>query len=232
VVAVEEPNVNPPKKESLPPEKRVPPPPEKPKPVPQPERETKVSAPPQKPKVVEEEKRKAQPEEKPEPAIKPEKEPPLPKKEAFGKPLEERPLSPFTDLLSHGHQLIHENRQVRLLDQISRLTAEERQNINIRVLECFAYLKKIVLDKDRNSKQPWGQLYKSIENSKDPSATPLLMKIARDQEEYTRLYAVTLLGSIGDRRALNDLQQLANTDPNRKIRNGASRAIALIQKRG
>jgi HEAT repeat protein len=90
----------------------------------------------------------------------------------------------------------------------------------------------MVLDRDKSSKQPWGQLYKSIENSGDRSATPLLINIAKDQDEYTRLYAVALLASVGDQRALNDLQQIANTDPNRKIRNSAARAIALIQKRG
>jgi HEAT repeat protein len=132
--------------------------------------------------------------------------------------------------LGHGPQLLQENKQLRILEQINKLTGEERQNINIKILESFAHLKRYVLDKDKSSKQPWGQLYKSIENSKDRSATPMLLKIARDQEEYTRLYAVTLLGSIGDQRALNDLQQIANTDPNRKIRSGAAKAVAIIQK--
>jgi hypothetical protein len=58
------------------------------------------------------------------------------------------------------------------------------------------------------------------------------IKITRDPEEYTRLYAVTLLGSIGDHRALENLQQIANTDPNRKIRRSAAKSVALIQKRG
>ena len=186
----------------------------------------------EKPKPVEEEKRKGQTAERLEPETIPEKEAPVPKKEASVKAVEPRASSPFAELLSHGPQLLHENKHLRVLEQVQKLSGEERQNINIRILECFAHLKKIVLDKDKNSKQPWGQLYKSIENSRDQSATPLLIKIARDQEEYTRLYAITLLGNIGDQRAVNDLQQIANTDPNRKIRSGAAKAIALIQRRG
>jgi HEAT repeat protein len=102
----------------------------------------------------------------------------------------------------------------------------------VKVLECFAHLKKYVVDKDRNSKQLWSQLYEFLEKSNNRNATPLLIRITRDPEEYTRLYAVTLLGSIGDHRALESLQQIATTDPNRKIRKSAAKSIALIQKRG
>ena len=69
-------------------------------------------------------------------------------------------------------------------------------------------------------------------NLKDREATPMLLKIVKDQDDYTRLYAVLLLGNIGDQRALDDLKQIANTDPNRKIRKSAAWAIAVIQKRG
>jgi hypothetical protein len=207
-------------------EERLSPPPQKPK------EETRAATLIEKPKAVEEERKNAQPVQKSEPLAKAEKEPPVPKKEASLKGVEQKIPSPLADLLSHGPQLLHENKHLRVLEQVQKLSGEERQNINIRILECFAHLKKMVLDKDKSSKQPWGQLYKSIENSRDQSTTPLLVKITKDQDEYTRLYAVTLLGSIGDQRALNDLQQIANTDPNRKIRGSAARAIALIQKRG
>ena len=212
------------------PEANPSPPPEKPKPLPPPEKETRPSPPVEKPKAVEEEKRKAPPVEKPEPVVKAAEEAPVPRKEASAKGIETRPSIVMADVLNQGPHLLQENKQLKLLELINRLPGEERQNINIRILESFAHLKRFVLDKDKSSKQPWGQLYKSIENSKDRSATPMLLKIARDQEEYTRLYAVTLLGSIGDQRALNDLQQIATTDPNRKIRSGAAKAVAIIQK--
>jgi HEAT repeat protein len=96
----------------------------------------------------------------------------------------------------------------------------------------FPHLKRVVVDRDKQSKPLWGQLYEFLEKSNNRTATPLLVKIIRDPEEYTRLYAVILLGSIGDHRAIGDLQQIANSDPNRKIRRSAAKAVVLIQKRG
>jgi len=136
------------------------------------------------------------------------------------------------DLISQGTQLLTENRQLRILEQVQKLTPEERQTINVKVLECFAHLKRIVVDKDKHSKPFWNQLYESLEKSNNRNATPLLIKITKDPEVYTRLYAVTLLGNIGDKRAIGDLQQIANSDPNRKIRRSAAKSVALIQKRG
>jgi len=201
--------------------------PERPKPVHQVEAEVKPSpsAPVEKPKAIEEERRKVQPIEKSEPVAKTEKEASL-------KGPEQRPSSPLADLMNQGPQLLIENRQLKLLEQINSLTLEERQNINVKVLECFAHLKRYVVDKDRNSKQPWGQLYEFLEKSNNRNATPVLIKITRDPEEYTRLYAVTLLGNMGDYRAIESLQQIANNDPNRKIRRSAAKSVALIQKRG
>ena len=152
--------------------------------------------------------------------------------EASLKEPEQRPPSLMGGLISQGPQLLSENRHLRILEQVEKLTPEERQNINIKVLECFAHLKRIVVDRDKHSKPFWIQLYGFLEKSNNRNATPLLIKITKDPEEYTRLYAVILLGSIGDQRAIADLQQIANSDPNRKIRRSAARSVALIQKRG
>lgn len=202
-------------------------PPERPKPVHQPEAEVKPSipAPVERQKAAEEERRKAQPLERPEPAAKAEKEASL-------KVPEQRPFSLLSDLLSQGPQLLIENRQLKVLEQVQKLTPEERQNINVKVLECFAYLKRFIVDRDKRSKPLWGQLYQFLEKSNNPNATPMLVRITKDPEEYTRFYAVTLLGSIGDHRAIGDLKQIANSDPSRKIRRSAARSVALILKRG
>jgi len=201
-----------------PPEEKPTLPPERPKPVYQPESEVKPPppAPVERPKV---------PVERPEPVAKAEKEASL-------KGPEQRPPSLLGDLISQGPQLLSENRQVRILEQVQKLTPEERQNINVKVLECFSHLKRVVVDKDKQSKPSWNQLYESLEKSNNRNATPLLVKITKDPEEYTRLYAVTLLGSIGDHRAIGDLQQIASSDPNRKIRRSAAKAVVLIQRRG
>ncbi len=145
---------------------------------------------------------------------------------------EKRESTSFSYVVDQGPALIKENKYLKLLEDINQLSGNERQNINIRILESFAYLKKWVLLKDKNSKTLWTNLYNTLEHSGDRSATPILMKIAKDPEEWTRLYAVNLLGSIGDRRALNDLQEIVSKDTNRRIRRNASDAISLIQKRG
>ena len=219
-------------KPSLPARKPFPPakkpiPQERPKPVYQAEAEVKPSppAPVERPRPIEEERRKTQPLERPESVAKTEKEASL-------KAPEQRPPSLLGDLISQGSQLLSENRHLRVLEQVLKLTPEERQNINVKVLECFAHLKKYVVDKDKQSKPLWSQLYEFLEKSNNRNATPLLVKITKDPEEYTRLYAVILLGSIGDHRAIGDLQQIANSDPNRKIRRSAAKSVALIQKRG
>jgi serine/threonine protein kinase len=186
-------------------------PPERPKPVYEPVTEVKPSPP--------------APVDRPEPVAKAEKEASL-------KGPEQRPPSLVGDLISQGPQLLIENRQLRILEQVQKLTSEERQNINIKVLECFAHLKRLVVDKDKRSKPLWGQLYESLEKSNNRDATPLLVRITNDPDEYTRFYAVTLLGSIGDRRAIGHLQQIASSDPNRKIRRSAAKSIVLIQRRG
>jgi hypothetical protein len=228
----EEKPVLPMEKPSLPARKPFPPakkpiPQERPKPVYQAEAEVKPSPPTpvERPKPIEEERRKAQPVESPESVAKTEKEASL-------KAPEQRPSSLLGDLISQGPQLLIENRQLRILEQVQKLTPEERQNINAKVLECFAHLKRVVVDKDKQSKPFWNQLYEFLEKSNNRNATPLLVRITKDPEEYTRLYAVTLLGSIGDHRAIGDLQQIANSDPNRKVRRSAAKSVALIQKRG
>ncbi len=165
--------------------------------------------------------------QKPSPPSVPDKET---RKEA-GLPQKKESTS-FSTLVDQGPTLIKENKYLKLLEDIHQLSGNERQNINIRILESFIYLKKWVLLKDKNSKALWNNLYNTIEHSGDRSATPILLKIAKDPEEWTRLYAVNLLGSIGDRRALNDLRDIASKDPNRRIRRNASNAISLIQRRG
>ena len=207
--------------------------------------ETTVEQPEEKPKTPE--KKLSPPETKPSPPSKEVKSSPSPKetspreetktarlpdKETESKISEKREPVPLSSLADEGPALLRENKYKKLIEDINKLSTVERQSTNIKVLECFAHLKNWILLKDKNSKATWGNLYKLLEHSGDRTATPLLTKIIKDPEDWTRLYAVTLLGSIGDRRALNDLQGIAANDPNRKIRGSASKAISLIEKKG
>jgi len=144
---------------------------------------------------------------------------------------EEREASSFSYLVNQGPTLLRENKYLKLLEDINLLSNKERQDTRIKVLESFAHLKKWVLLKDKNSKILWANLYDALENSRDPSATPILLKIAKDKEEWTRLYAVKLLGDIGDRRALTNLKEIASKDTNWRIRRNAAKAISLIEKK-
>ena len=139
--------------------------------------------------------------------------------------------TPLPSLVDRGPTLLRENNQTKLIEDINKLSTAERQNTKIMILECFAHLKNWVLLKDKNSKATWGNLYKVLEHSGDRTATPLLIEIIKDSENWTRLYAVVLLGNIGDRRALEDLREIAANDPNRKIRRSASTAISQIEKK-
>ena len=212
--------------------------------APTPSAEVTVDQPKEKPKTPE--KKPSSPQTKPSPPSKEVKSSPSPKetspreetktarlpdKETESKISEKREPVPLPSLVDEGPALLRENKYKKLIEDINKLSTVERQSTNIKVLECFAHLKNWILLKDKNSKATWGNLYKLLEHSGDRTATPLLTKIIKDPEDWTRLYAVTLLGSIGDRRALNDLQGIAANDPNRKIRGSASKAISLIEKK-
>jgi serine/threonine protein kinase len=246
-----------PKKEAPPPEEKpspVPPkpsppqkqpPPEKPKTVRQ---EDKKPAPPDQKETPKKE--APPPEEKPSPAppkpSPPEKQPPpeKPKVALQGTPasLPDRDTDPqklkkpeppsVSSLISQGPKLLRDNDYQRLLEQIYKLPDKDRGNINIKILEGFAHLKKWAFQKDRNSKSSWTNLQNTIERSGDRSATPLLLGVAKDPDDWTRFYAVSFLGRLGDNRALADLGTISNSDSNRRIRKEAQKAIKQIQGKG
>jgi len=153
----------------------------------------------------------------------------LPDKETG--PINREPVL-LSSLVDRGPSLLRENNHAKLIEDINKLSSVERQNTKIMILECFAHLKNWISLKDNHSKATWGNLYKVLQNSEDRTTTPLLIQIIKDPEVWTRLYAVGLLGHIGDRRALGDLREIASNDSNSKIRKSASKAILLIEKRG
>ncbi len=152
----------------------------------------------------------------------------LPDKETESR---KRELVSQPSLVERGPTLLRENNQTKLIEDINRLSTAERRGTKIMILECFAHLKNWILLKDKNSKTTWGNLYKVLQHSEDRTATPLLIQIIKDPDVWTRLYGVALLGDIGDRRALDDLREIAENDSNSKVRKSASRAILLIEKK-
>jgi serine/threonine protein kinase len=204
--------------------------------------ETKPSS-PSKEKPRTPEKKPSPPEVKPSPAPKevepsPSPKETLPREETKTARLPDKetesinrePL-PSSSLVDRGPTLLRQNKYTELIKDINKLTPVERQSTNIKVLECFAHLKNWILMKDNNSKAIWGSLYKVLQHSEDRTPTPLLIQIIKDPEDWTRLYAVALLGNIGDQRALDDLRKIAANDSNAKIRKSATKAILLIEKK-
>jgi len=146
----------------------------------------------------------------------------------------------LSELVSQGPGLLQENQCDTVLEWISKLSGVEKESINIKILECFAHLKKSVEERKPFLKKilpplrksVWKDLYNSLSHSEDRSGTPLLLRIAKDPEETTRYYAVSLLGNIGDERALRDLQEIASSGSSEKIREVAKKSISSIQSRG
>lgn len=198
--------------------------------------EKKPSAPEEKPSPPEKKPSTAEKKPSPSPSPSPAPSPSPEKHKAARLPYEEKEKgtkegipTDFLALVEQGPRFLRENKYMNLLEEIRRLSNKERQDINIRILESFALLKKWVLLKDKGAKNQWESLYQHIEATRNKSATPLLIQITKDPEEWTRLYAVSLLRTNGDRRALNDLQRIAANDPNWRVRHNAGKAISAIQ---
>jgi serine/threonine protein kinase len=227
---------------------------------PEPERKTDAPAQEEEQKTAEG-RREAQPGEKREKTEKPDKtetpektvaetpsrreekreSPPVQKTEkAASKRPEAKPQASLAELVQQGPDLLRQNKHEIVLERISMLPDREKGNINVKILECFAHLKRWVEEQKQPGpflkkilpplKKPlWENLYDSLSSSGDRNGTPLLLRIVKDPEKKTRLCAISLLGSIGDQRALKDLQEIAASDPNEEIRQSATQAVSSIQ---
>jgi hypothetical protein len=131
-------------------------------------------------------------------------------------------------LIQKGRVLIAEGDYNRVLDLIEDLPEKARNNIHIRILEWFAYLKGWVSNKDQVCKKNWWTLRTELIKLGDTEATPMLVIFLKDEDPYLRLYAAELLSHIGDKRALKDLRKVGENDENRKVRKRAKWAYEQI----
>ena len=132
------------------------------------------------------------------------------------------------DLIQQGPALVAQGDYRRVLDMIAALPAEERNNIQIRTLECFANLKGWVSDKDPVRKMDWWGLRIKLLYVGDTDATPVSADFLKDPNPYLRKYAAELLGYIGDERALDDLSAVKENDDNSGVRKYARWAYKQI----
>ena len=134
----------------------------------------------------------------------------------------------FYLLIEQGPSLIAEGSYLKVLDLIQVLPAKERVNVQIRTLECFAHLKGWVVDKDANCKLSWWSMRQKLINLGDKEATPLLIVLLKDPDQWVRKYAAELLGYIGDERAADALREVAQNDEKFGVRKYAKWAYKEI----
>ena len=131
-------------------------------------------------------------------------------------------------LIQESPALVAEGDYKQVLDLIVALPQEERNNIQIRTIECFANLKGWVSDKDPVLKMDWWGLRIKLMYVGDTEATPLLVIFLKDPNPYVRKYAAELSGYIGDKRALDVLSAVKENDDNSGVRKYATWAYQQI----
>lgn len=131
-------------------------------------------------------------------------------------------------LIQQGPALVAQGGYKGVLDMIAALPEKERNDIQVRTLECFANLKGWVSDKDPVRKMDWWGLRIKLMYVGDTEATPVSVDFLKDPNPYVRKYAAELLGNIGDERALNALSAVKENDDNSGVRKYARWAYKQI----
>jgi hypothetical protein len=131
-------------------------------------------------------------------------------------------------LIRQGPVLIAEGNYKRVLDLIASLPGKEKNNIEVRTLECFANLKGWLNTKNQTYKMDWWGLRLKLIYVGDTGVTPVVEIFLEDTDPYMRKYAVELLGYIGNERALDDLRAVEENDDNSGVRRYARWAYKQI----
>ena len=69
---------------------------------------------------------------------------------------------------------------------------------------------------------------KSLGKLGDPEAVPHLIELLQHEDKWNRLGAVEGLAGIGDERGVEPLADLLKSDPERKVRKEAAKALSRI----
>jgi hypothetical protein len=131
-------------------------------------------------------------------------------------------------LIQQGPVLIAEGNYKRVLDMIAALPVKEKNNIQVRTIECFANLKGWLINRDPVYKMDWWGLRLKLIYVGDRGATPVLVTFLENADPYMRKYAADLLSYIGDERALDALKAVQENDDNSGVRRYARKAYEQI----
>jgi len=134
----------------------------------------------------------------------------------------------YSLLIEDGARMIRENDFERVLKMIQELPPFKKVDFKVRVLENFASLKGYLLTKNKEYGKKWQDGYKPMCYTMDKSATPILIELLKDSDPYMRAFTARALGFLGDHSALDVLRQLAQSDPNEKVRKRADEGYRRI----
>ncbi len=124
----------------------------------------------------------------------------------------------FSLLIENGSRMIRENEIEKVFNLIKDLTPEKRSDFRVRVIENFANLKAYLISNKKEYGKKVQEDYKPLCYTKDKSATPILIDLLKDNDPYIRAFTARALGFLGDHTSLEALREVANQDPNRKVR--------------
>ncbi len=134
----------------------------------------------------------------------------------------------FSFLIENGSRLIRENEIEKVFNMIEELPPFRKSDFRIKVLENFAYLKGYLITKKKDYGKKWQEGYKPLCFTGDKTATPILIDLLRDNDPYIRAFTARALGYLGDQTALEPIKNVANQDPNQKVRERAREAYKRI----
>lgn len=124
--------------------------------------------------------------------------------------------------------MIRENEFEKVLSMIEELPPFRKTDFRVRVLENFAYLKGYLITKKKEYGKKWQDDYKPLCYTKDKSAISILIDLLKDNDPYIRAFTARALGFLGDSTALDTIREVANRDPNQKVRERAREAYKRI----
>jgi hypothetical protein len=134
-------------------------------------------------------------------------------------------------IIKEGSTLISQGNYDQVLAAIADLPPEERNDVHIKTIECFANLKCWVNERKQTCKTNGFTQRHNLILVGDSEATPLLLVFLNDTDDWIRKYAAELLGHIGDKRALEDLRDAADNDENHRVRRYAEWAYKMISEK-
>jgi HEAT repeat protein len=137
-------------------------------------------------------------------------------------------LDKFSNLIENGARMIRENEIEKVFNLIEDLPQEKRGDFRVRVIKNFANLKAYLISKNKEYGKKWQEDYKPLCFTGDKTATSILIDLLRDNDPYMRAFTLRALGFLGDQTALEPIKNLANQDPNEKVRLRAREAFKRI----